>query len=271
MVKKIFTFALIIVFVILYSTLLKNQERLESSGKVTKKVESQIEFLSNEYFDELDELFKKVKIQNDKGYVFNNSEKAAAKVAINQMMDDLERKPFTLSNHENFNRFFDTFDENIRKLDSITERIHFFRNKLNSYSDAPTKLDDMLNLAALGKWKLFSAKFHRFSSGEINGALNVKFVSANGRFEAVYNTGTGEIVLDPVNMGTYNYAPGSMNLIEYYLHNKYDKTPWKIWGNVEGTPYRYIISLKSENGSDEAKNNYREVEKWIEQRKDTSE
>jgi hypothetical protein len=267
MVKKIISFALSIVVIILSLALLKNPEILENSEKVFENVDSEYEFLSNEYFDELDELFKKVKVDNDKWYIFDGSKKIAAKIVINQMMYDLEKKPNDLSNHDNFTRFLDTFDKNIRKLDSITEKMHFFRNTLNTYSDAPTKFDDMLNLAARGKWKLFSAKFHRFNYEEINGALNVKFVSADGRFEAVYNTGTGEIVLDAANMGTYNYAPGSMNPIKYYMHNKYDKKPWKRWGNIKGTPYRDIISLKSENGSDDAENNSKEVEKLIKQRK----
>ena len=261
MVKKIFAFAFGIVFVILYLNLLKDTEGLENSEKIIRKARSKTEFLSNEYFNELGELFKEVKIENDKWYVFDSSTKIAAKAVINQMMDDLEENPRALPDHENFNLFFDIFDEHIRKLDSITERMHFFRNQLNVYGNAPAKLDDMLNLAAQGKWKLFSAKFHRFTSKETNGALNVKFVSANGRFEAVYHTGTGKIVLDPVNMGTYNYGPGSINPVDYYFHNKYDKKPWRTWGNTEEMPYRDIISLKSENGSEEAKNNYKQVKK----------
>jgi hypothetical protein len=84
------------------------------------------------------------------------------------------------------------FDKNVRELDDITERIHFFRNTLNSYSGAPAAYKDMIDLAARGKWKIFSAKFHWFDYGDTNGALNVKFISSEGRFEAVYNTEPGK-------------------------------------------------------------------------------
>ena len=268
MVKKIVIVSLSILFIILFIELQRNAQILESSIEVALRLESKAEFLSEEYFDELDEEFERVKTENDKWYVFDGATRIAAKAVINQMMYDLENAPKVLTIHKNFDRFFETFDSNIRKLDSITESMHFFRNTLNSYSDAPEKLIDMIDLAARGKWKLFSAKFHRYHYGELNGALNVKFVSAEGRFEAVYNTGTGEMVVDPANMGTYNYAPGSVNPIDYYMHNKYDKKPWKKWGNIEGLSYQDILSLESGHGTEEADVNYREVEKLIEQRKD---
>jgi hypothetical protein len=271
-VKKIVVISLSIIIILfsasctehmtVWNALLKNPEILEGS------FESKTEFLSDEYFYELGELFELVKIGNDKWYVFDGSKKIAAKAVINKMMEDLESNPSALTNHENFNRFFETFDENIRKLDSMTEKIHFFRNTLNSYSDAPIKLDEMITLATRDKWKLFSAKYHRFNNGDNNGALNVKFISADGRFEAVYNMGTGELVVDPVNMGTYNYAPGSVNPIKYYKHNTFDKIPWKKWGNIKGVSYQDIMSLESKHGSDEAKNNTKKVERLIKQRKD---
>ena len=146
--------------------------------------------------------------------------------------------------------------------------MHFFRNTLNSYSNAPTKLNDMITLAAKGEWKVFSAKFHRYDYEEINGALNIKFISKDGRFEEVYNMRTGEIVDDPVNIGTYNYAPGSVNPIKFYNHTKYDKEPWKKWGNVEGFSYQDIMKLKSEHGTKEADNIYKEVEELIQEIKD---
>ncbi|XEC96616.1 hypothetical protein AB6A23_08770 [Paenibacillus tarimensis] len=238
---------------------------------ISELFESRIEdnkvFLSDDYFYELDEIFEQVKLENEKWYIFEGSNKIAAKVVITKMMMDLESNPTALQNHENFHRYFETFDKNIRKLNSITEEMHFFRNTLNTFSGAPVRLDPMITLAAEGKWKLFSAKYHRFNYEGVNGALNVKFISIDGRFEAVYNTGTGEIVSDPVNMGTYNYAPGSINPIEYYKHYTFDKVPWKKWGNVNGVSYKDIMSLESKHGSVEAKNNIKKIERLIEQRK----
>ncbi len=277
MVKKMVGFSLIIFFIVLFlgcyadeTSYWRNGTGIVSTENGNRpKVDSPVssEFLSDKYFKELNKLFQQVKMENEKWYVFDDSEEIAATAVINQMMDDLEKKPDALTNHENFYQFFETFDENIRKLDSITERMHFFRNRLNSYSGAPAHLDDMIDLAARGEWKLFSSKFHRFYFGDTNGALNVKFLSADGRFEAVYNTATGKIVSDPANTGTYNYAPGSIIPTKYYKHNKYDKKPWKKWGNVKGFSYQDIMSLQSGHGSDEANNNYKKVERWIKQRK----
>ncbi len=73
---------------------------------------------------------------------------------------------------------------------------------------------------------------------------------------------------DPANMGTYNYVPGSFNPVMFYYHNKYDKSLWKKWGNIKGFSYKDIMSLKSGNGTDEAKKNNKKIEKWIKQRKE---
>lgn len=255
------------IIIILLSIRYNQHNIVWNSELYESRYEDSTEFLSDEYFDRLDELFEQVRLENDKWYVFDGSKQIAARIVIAKMMKDLENNPVTLENHDNFNRYFEMFDKSIRELDSITEEMHFFRNTLNSYSDAPKKLDEMITLAANGKWKLFSAKYHRYDFEGIDGALNVKFISSNGRFEAVYNSKTGEIVTDSANMGTYNYAPGSMNPIEYYKHNTFDKIPWKKWGNIEGFSYKDIINLESKHSSDEAKNNLREVKRLIEQRK----
>lgn len=226
------------------------------------------EFLSDAYFFELEELFETVKNQHDQWFVFDGSEKAAAQAVISRMMHDLEHHPEALTGHPNFNRYFETFDEHIREMGRITKEMHFFRNKLNAYSGAPEKLDDMITLAARNEWRLFSARYHKYMGEEMNAALNVKFVSANGRFEAVYNTESGQMVVDAYNMGTYNYAPGSINPIEYYKHHIYDKVPWKKWGNTEEVSYRDIVRLESGHGTNESKKNAEEIEKWIRQRRD---
>jgi len=226
--------------------------------------------LSDEYFTNLSLLIKKIHNEYGKWELYGNSKKIIAKAVINKMMDDLDRNPNALQNNSNFERFFEVFDNNIRQIDTLSERMHYFRNTLNSYNGAPNKLTEMIDLASKDEWQLFSAKYHRYNYGKIIGALNVenvKFISSDGRFEAVYNTATGEIVTDPANMGTYNYAPGSINPIDYFLHNKYDKKPWKKWGNVKEFEFKDIIGLKSGNGSDESIKNEKEVEGLIKKRK----
>ncbi|MCR2820047.1 hypothetical protein [Lederbergia panacisoli] len=53
-------------------------------------------------------------------------------------------------------------------------------------------------------------RYHRYVVNDYDPAYNVKFISSDGRFEVVYNIETGQMVTDPVNMGTYNIAPGSI-------------------------------------------------------------
>lgn len=263
--KKIAIWTCIIMILILigckeYKTIW-NPELFESRNEVNTQ------FLSNEYFYELDELYEQVKLDNEKWYRLDGSKKISAKAVITKMMQDLNKDPVALIDHENDNLYFMTFDKNIRKLDSINEEIHYFRNTLNAYSDAPKSLDEMITLTSKNEWKFFSAKFHRYHYEGVNSALNVKFISANGRFEVVYNTETGELITDPVNMGTYNYAPGSINPTKYYKHFRFDIEPWKKWGNTDGVPYQDIMSLESKHGSVEEKNNTKKIKEWIKQKK----
>lgn len=263
--KKIAVYSGIVIILILIFT--NEYMKIRSIELLQRSNEDTLQFLSNEYFNDLDELFEQVKLENEKWYIFDGSSRIAAKAVISKMMKDLENNPTALMKHENKKLYFDTFNKNISRLDGITKEIHYFRNILNSYSGAPTSLDEMITLAAKGEWQLFSAKFHRYSYEDDNAALNVKFISANGRFEVVYNTETGEIVTAPVNMGTYNYAPGSINPKKYYKHYLFDITPWKKWGNVDRVSYEDIISLESKHGSVEEKNNTKKIKKWIDQRK----
>lgn len=225
------------------------------------------EFVSEAYFNELEQWFNDTKKAHDRWHNWDNAEHIAAESVITMMMQDLLNNPEALLDHPHFNQYFETFDHYIRKLDRISEEMHYFRNTLNSYSDAPASLDEMITLAASGEWKLFSARYHRYDYEDLNGAYNVKFISKDGRFEAVYNTESGQIVLDPVNMGTYNYASGSIHPVKYYQHNKYDKVPWKQWGNTKEVPYEEIGRMPSKQGTKEEKLNSGKVEQWIEERK----
>ncbi|MFC3771314.1 hypothetical protein [Paenibacillus sp. GCM10012303] len=227
----------------------------------------QTEFLSDWYFDELDVRFEQIKEEHREWYLFDRSGKMAAQAVAAQMMDDLKNDPDALRQHKNFKRYFETFDRMVRKIGRISEELHYFRNTLNAYSNAPVKLEDMITLAAEGEWRLFSAKYHKYDFGGLNGAYNVKFVSADGRFEAVYNAESGEIVTDPVNMGTYNYAPGSIHPVKYYRHYTLDKTPWTKWGNTKEMAYRDIAALESKHGTIISNQNDKTVESRIQDRK----
>ena len=68
-----------------------------------------------------------------------------------------------------------------------------------------------------------------------DGEYNLKFVSADGFFEAVYNK-SGKLLTqsnDGVNMGTYNYADPETNVLQ---HANLDVLPYYSYGNVTGVP-----------------------------------
>lgn len=171
---------------------------------------------------------------------------------------------------QHFELFFETFDQHVTQLPILTEEIHYFRNELNQYGGAPEQLEAMIELVACGNWQLFSARYHRYEVSEYDAAHNVKFISSDGRFEVVYNSETGQIVNDPVNMGTYNYAPGSFIPWKYYQHHLYDKVPWKKWGNTNELSYEEIIQRQMRHGTTIQKDSSNTVENMIVSKKEES-
>lgn len=135
-----------------------------------------------------------------------------------------------VNNRERFDQIFSSIDFLVTKID-MTEDVHYFRNELNKYSGAPNSLDDMIKLARSGGWNLYSPLTSQYHMYGENGEYNLKFVSSDGRFEAVYDINKKLITEEtgPSNMGTYNYATG-------LSHDKYDVQPWKKWGNVRNEP-----------------------------------
>jgi len=65
-------------------------------------------------------------------------------------------------------------------------------------------------------------------------------------------------------MGTYNYAPGSILPWKYYEHDKYDKVPWKKWGNTNEISYTEIKQKLTRHGSKEEKASTAALRKRIE-------
>lgn len=173
------------------------------------------EFLSEDYFTELSEQYEQIRSKHRKWSVLDNSKAIASHAILTKMMQDLMEKQELLKGHEQFELFFETFDRHVKHLPYITKEIHYFRNELNQFGEAPEQLEEMIELAACGKWQLFSARYHRYEVSEYDAAYNVKFISSDGRFEVVYHAETGQLVSDPVNMGTYNYAPGSILLWKF--------------------------------------------------------
>ena len=124
--------------------------------------------------------------------------------------------------------FCQLFNERVKAVyynnpDNFTKEIHYFRNKLNR---APKTLLDLLKenaeyyrMYGEDKWQIMSAfgsSYHMFDTPACNnkGEYNLKFVSKNGLFEAVYNNDYQLLdeTNDPINMGTYNYGdPNELN------------------------------------------------------------
>lgn len=230
----------------------------------TVSINIEADFLTEAYFSELSDHYDQIRLEHSKWYIFDHSKAIAAHAILIRMMHDLESHPEMLYGHRNFDLFFERFDRHVRQLPYVTEEIHYFRNELNRYGEYSEQLDEMIELAACGKWRLFSARYHRYEVTESDAAYHVKFISANGRFEVVYHTETGMVVTDPVNMGTYNYAPGSIHPWKYYQHHQYDKVPWKKWGNTNQMSYEEIKQRKTKHGSMEQKNSTAELEQAIE-------
>lgn len=64
---------------------------------------------------------------------------------------------------------------------------------------------------------------------------NIKLVDPTGKMEVVYNA-NGDIVLDPRDIGTYNFAPSNskeIGLLAPIVHEGLDVVPWSDWGNSE--------------------------------------
>lgn len=132
---------------------------------------------------------------------------------------------------------------------NITEEIHFFRNKLNR---APKTLDELINESE--KWDLLgleASQYHMYDTeacydneeGVYKGEYNLKFVSKDGKYEAVYNY-KKELLTeynDPVNMGTYNYASPNDPVNHFMFDVKPYSNEWYFvllgaqgWFNVPG-------------------------------------
>jgi len=116
------------------------------------------------------------------------------------------------------------FNEYVRRYydngGRIYRDLHYFRNKLNRY---PATLGEMMRVGPRQRWELLLVEksiFHmNITPFSDNGLKNLKFVCADGIFEPVYNH-EGQACdenTDPVNMGTYNYAPPSDEWGHFWL------------------------------------------------------
>jgi hypothetical protein len=161
-------------------------------------------------------------------------DRMAALVELDRLMAQVETGTLDLDavSDAEYMTIAHTVCELVDRSGMITEEAHYFRN---CFARAPNTLDEMMAIIRYEEggtfgWKLVSRKgtwLHMFGR---NGEYNMKFISADGHFEAIYNIDgvklTGEN--DSMNMGTFNYAD-SVN--EKLRHAVYDVLPFFIWGN----------------------------------------
>ena len=124
-------------------------------------------------------------------------------------------------------KVFDNLGSKTGEAFEFAKAVHYFRNKLNR---SPKTLDEMIALIQNGgAWNLndpLTAIYHMYDIEDSDeGIFNLKFVSRDGLFEAVYDR-SGNLVTDATNMGTYNYG-------DFFNHSRLDVDPYKIFGNAE--------------------------------------
>jgi RHS repeat-associated protein len=227
----------------------------EYFDKDLERIKNEIRQEINEYFTIGDELAS--------GIFFPGSDGFANTVIVTKMMNDVTEHGDKLTGDNA--RFFKEFNGRVVK-DGITETEHYFRNTLNEFGDAPEDLDTMIDLAIVGKWELMSlngSQYHMYDAGGLSGAYNLKFISQNGCFEAVYNSKTYQITKDPYNMGTYNYGRGS----GHFIH---DVIPWgdywlvgEKWGNTRDFTHDKITEKPTQYNTEEAAINHAFYDKFI--------
>ena len=115
---------------------------------------------------------------------------------------------------------------------STTE--HYDRN--DNQSNLPKTVAEIEKAVEKGEYIQVPAEesiYHKQgTASDYNPKNNVKYVSADGRNEIVFNE-KGEVVTDNVNKGTYNYANQITDKAEHAVK---DVLPYIIYGNSSDDP-----------------------------------
>jgi hypothetical protein len=165
------------------------------------------------------------------------NDKTLAQIELDILMFQIKNKIInvdTLSNEKyiELGHRFTALVNTIGKINS--QETHYFRIH---FSRAPKTLDEMIRIILdkennIFEWKLLpwqSMAFHMYGK---DGEYNLKFISTDGHFEAVYNK-DGILLTqknDLLNMGTFNYAH---QLADQITHYNLDVWPYFMWNNTE--------------------------------------
>lgn len=195
-----------------------------------------------------------------------NDQVLASSIAFSKILNDVnENKDYFLSLDANslinFNTRINSFVE--LRGNILNKEEHYFRNYLNR---APQNLKTMLNNYSSSQWVLMDPAQSAYHMNGDDGEYNIKFVSTDGYFEAVYNK-DGILLTannNPINMGTYNYADPNENPIK---HLEYDVYPYNKWGNIPNL--KPSSSVKSSENlikfyeNQDAKNRYDKIKTFV--------
>lgn len=194
------------------------------------------------------------------GYVkkINNiAKKSGNRSALTEIMIDVDKNGNQLDNNQpdNILRFHELVSALIYKIGYVDMQTNYFRNKLNR---APKTLKKLISLNKTlpinRRWILLNIRNSGYHIQGVDGEYNLKFVSYDDFYEAVYNK--KGILLnennDPINMGTYNYAAG---ISKMNAHVKFDVDPYLIWGTTLNSPEKGKFAI--DNGVNMAYSNYK--------------
>ncbi len=141
---------------------------------------------------------------------------------------------------------------------------HYFRNQ---FSRAPQTLDKMVQTIRQNPqnpfgWRLLTPAETLYHMMGPSGVYNLKFISKDGHFEAVYNKQGALLTAQTgaLDMGTFNYASPLTSLAK---HSRYDVAPYIRWNNTPGlgpvTKNEAKAMQQAFNATPEAKQHYQEV------------
>ena len=132
-------------------------------------------------------------------------------------------------------------------------RLHLNKQPLSLYALLSVKDD----------WKLLRIKSSAYHMHGKNGEYNLKFISKDGHFEAVYSSLSYNLITDPWNIGTYNFA----NPSDTSNHYTYDVEPFLKWNNAPSLKGQGLIganllareNIARYNQSLQAQENYNKI------------
>jgi len=177
--------------------------------------------------------FSRATLENIRTYLIDKQ--SSSSLVLKQIMREIENGNIVVSKLDDtayYNLALNVCKlfENIGNVNSEEE--HYMRNV---FSRAPGTLSEMIDTIKNNnnsfRWKLLTPDYVLLHMYGEDGEYNIKFISEDGHFEAVYNK-DGELLTeynDPLNMGTFNYAD---QVYEKERHTVLDVLPYLQWGNT---------------------------------------